>query len=117
MDLLAVKRANGREVERRLDRLPEHLRAAASDFLSQLARNCAPSGRFWDFEAGDDGYPVFDMLLLSFADAGLVDERARRAVFEGFATLAWGEGETDPRRRRGKRRTTCHRVCNGSQQP
>ncbi len=85
MDLHAVKWAHGLEVERRLDRLPEHLRTAASDFLSQIARNCAPSGRFWDFEAGDDGYPLFDTLLLSFADAGLVDERARRAVFEGFA--------------------------------
>ncbi len=85
MDLHAVKRAHGLEVERRLDRLPGHLRAAASDFLSQLARDCAPSGRFWDFEAGGDGYPVFDTLLLSFVDAGLVGERARRAVFEGFA--------------------------------
>jgi hypothetical protein len=95
MDLYAVKRDYGREVERHLDRLPEHLRTAAADFLGRFAGNCPPSGHFWDFDAGGDGYPVFDTLLASFADTGLVDERLRRAVFEGFAYTVLATGIDD----------------------
>ena len=90
MDFSAVKRDYGRGVDRYFAGLPEHLGAAAADFLSRLAKDCPPAGDFRDFGGGDEGFPVLDTLLNFFNEAQLADERIRRTIFEGasFALLA-----------------------------